>query len=111
MAGWSKKCRSPRSERWPASGGEWDGDALYYVFVSFTVAPTVYRYEFAAEQVQVWERIASPIDPERYAVEQVEYPSRDGTEGHDVPRPPAGAADGRQAAHAARTATAGSTCP
>jgi prolyl oligopeptidase len=47
--------------------------------VSFTVAPTVYRYDFKAQQAQGWEQVASPIDPARYAVEQVDYPSRDGT--------------------------------
>jgi prolyl oligopeptidase len=60
-------------------GGEWDGDALYYGFVSFTMAPTVYRYDFKSQTSALWDRIASPVDPDRFTVEQVEYPSRDGT--------------------------------
>jgi prolyl oligopeptidase len=60
-------------------GGEWDGDALYYGFASFTVAPTVYRYDFRGEASVPWVSIPSPIEADRYAVDQVEYPSRDGT--------------------------------
>jgi prolyl oligopeptidase len=60
-------------------GGEWDGDALYYGFVSFTVAPTVYRFDFGTGESSLWQRVEAPIDPDQYEVEQIEYPSRDGT--------------------------------
>jgi prolyl oligopeptidase len=60
-------------------GGEWDGDTLYFGFVSFTVAPTIFRYEFAGGRSELWEQVESPIDPERFEVEQTEYASRDGT--------------------------------
>ena len=40
----------------------------------------------------LWRRVEADVDPERFAVNQVEYSSRDGTADHDVPGAPAGRA-------------------
>jgi prolyl oligopeptidase len=60
--------------------GEWDGDELYYGFTSYTVPPTVYRLALPAGTTELWRRVDADLDPGRYEVRQVDYPSRDGTE-------------------------------
>ena len=60
--------------------GEWDGDELYYGFTSYTVPPTVYRLALPAGTAELWRRVDADLDPSRYEVRQVGYPSRDGTE-------------------------------
>jgi prolyl oligopeptidase len=60
--------------------GEWDGDELYYGFTSYTVPPTVYRLALPAGTTELWRRVDADLDPGRYEVRQVGYPSRDGTE-------------------------------
>ena len=60
--------------------GEWDGDELYYGFTSYPVPPTVYRLALPAGTTELWRRVDADLDPSRYEVRQVGYPSRDGTE-------------------------------
>jgi len=60
--------------------GEWDGEELFYGFTSYTVPPTVYRLELPAGTSELWRRVDADLDPSRYEVRQVGYPSRDGTE-------------------------------
>jgi prolyl oligopeptidase len=64
-------------------GGEWDGDELFFGFQSFTLPPTVYRQDLRdlkKDRPQVWQRVEAPgIRFDDYEVEQVSYPSRDGT--------------------------------
>ena len=60
--------------------GEWDGDEVFYGFTSYTVPPTVYRLELPAGTSELWRRVDADLDPSRYEVRQVSYPSRDGTE-------------------------------
>jgi prolyl oligopeptidase len=59
--------------------GEWDGEELLFGFQSFTAAPAVYRVNLPTRQSELWDKVESDIDPSRYEVEQVTYPSRDGT--------------------------------
>src|SRR5262249_35869521 len=72
-------------------GGEWDGDELLFGFQSFTLAPTVYRLALgmgragkreekdADKPLEKWAQVKSDIDFSAYEVEQVQYPSKDGT--------------------------------
>jgi prolyl oligopeptidase len=60
-------------------GGEWDGHELLFGFQSFTTAPTVYRVDLKTRQTKLWDKVQADIDPARYEVEQVTYPSKDGT--------------------------------
>jgi prolyl oligopeptidase len=60
--------------------GEWDGDEVFYGFTSYTVPPTVYRLALPETTGELWRRVEADLDPSRYEVRQVSYPSRDGTE-------------------------------
>jgi prolyl oligopeptidase len=60
-------------------GGEWDGDELFYGFTSYTVPPTVYRLDLQGGASELWRRVEADLDPGRYQVGQVTYPSADGT--------------------------------
>ncbi len=59
--------------------GEPNGDEVYIGFNSFTVPPTVYRYEISAERIDLWKEIDSPVDPAAYEIRQERYASKDGT--------------------------------
>lgn len=60
-------------------GAEPDGEELFYGFSSFTVPPSVYRIDLGTEQQELWQRVEADLDPTRFEVHQVSYPSRDGT--------------------------------
>jgi prolyl oligopeptidase len=59
--------------------GEADGDRAYFSFESFTVPPEVHELSLSTGTARPFFRPRLPIDPERFAVEQVDYPSKDGT--------------------------------
>lgn len=60
-------------------GSEPDGQELLYGFSSYTVPPSVYRVDLTTGTTSLWRRVDAGIDPERFVVEQVSYPSMDGT--------------------------------
>jgi prolyl oligopeptidase len=62
------------------SEGKWNHDEIFYGFVSFTVPPTVYRYDLKTGWASVWAKVDAPsIDPSAYEVQQEWYHSKDGT--------------------------------
>jgi prolyl oligopeptidase len=62
------------------SDGKWNHDEIFYGFVSFTVPPTVYRYDLKTGSASVWAKVDAPsIDPSAYEVQQEWYHSKDGT--------------------------------
>jgi len=73
-------------------GGEWDGHEAFFGFTSFAVPPEVYRVDLSEQPltpaplprgqrgVELWEKVTAPIDPSQYAIRQVRYRSKDGTE-------------------------------
>jgi prolyl oligopeptidase len=62
------------------SAGKWDHDEIFYGFESFTVAPSVYRYDVPSGATTLWAKVDAPsIDPSGYQVEQEWYQSKDGT--------------------------------
>jgi prolyl oligopeptidase len=64
-------------------GGEWDGSELFFGFQSFTMPPSIYRLDLAKKEEQkaeLWGAVKADIDFDQYEVEQVKYPSKDGTE-------------------------------
>src|ERR1022692_4544063 len=62
------------------SGGKWDHDEVFYGFESFTVAPSIYRYDLEKGFTSLWAKVDAPgIDPLAYEVEQEWYHSKDGT--------------------------------
>jgi prolyl oligopeptidase len=60
-------------------GGKWNGSELFYDFSSFTVPPSVYRYDMRKQTSELWQRVQADIDTSLYEVRQVKYASRDGT--------------------------------
>jgi len=59
--------------------GQWKNGEAFFQFDSFLVPPTIYRYEVASGQQQVWSRTQVPIDSSRFQVDQVWYESKDKT--------------------------------
>ena len=60
-------------------GSEPDGTELFYGFSSFVVPPSVYRIALPEGTQLLWRRVEADVDPSRFEVRQVWYPSRDGT--------------------------------
>jgi prolyl oligopeptidase len=59
--------------------GRADSKIGFYTFSSFTVPPTIYRYDIATGKTTVWDRSKVPFDTDKYEVKQVFYTSKDGT--------------------------------
>ena len=59
--------------------GRADSKFGFYTFSSFTVPPTIYRYDIATGKSVVWNREQVPFDSDKYEVKQVFYTSKDGT--------------------------------
>jgi prolyl oligopeptidase len=62
------------------SSGKWDRDEIFYGFFSFTVPPSVYRYDLKTGKTTEWAKVDAPsIDPSLYEVQQEWFNSKDGT--------------------------------
>jgi len=76
------------------SGGRWDRDEMFFGFQSFTVPPSIYRFDLKAfvfeagnQQLsnwhvppELWTKVDAPtIDPSAYEVAQEWFNSKDGT--------------------------------
>jgi prolyl oligopeptidase len=59
--------------------GRADSNIGFYTFSSFTVPPTIYRYDIATAKTTIWNRSQVPFDSDKYEVKQVFYTSKDGT--------------------------------
>ncbi len=63
-----------------ATGGKWDSNELFFGFQSYTVPPSIYRYDLNAGKTSQWAKVDAPsIDPSAFEVRQVWYNSKDGT--------------------------------
>ncbi len=60
-------------------GGKDDDPETFFAFTSYNRPTTIYRYDAATGQTTTWAAPALKFNPEDYKVEQVFYPSRDGT--------------------------------
>jgi prolyl oligopeptidase len=60
--------------------GNPDEDEAYFDFSSFTQPKEIYRTSIGTGATSLWKKVEVPIDPAPYAVEQVWYPSKDGTQ-------------------------------
>jgi prolyl oligopeptidase len=60
-------------------GGRWGSTEAFYAFTSFGVPPVIFRYDVQSGRSAEWARTEVPVDTARIAVEQVWYPSKDGT--------------------------------
>jgi len=59
--------------------GRWKQQEGYYVFSSFHVPATIYKYDIASGKQSVYFQPKIPIQTDQYEVKQVWYPSKDGT--------------------------------
>jgi prolyl oligopeptidase len=60
-------------------GVEWDSTELLVGFSSFVIPPAIYRIQLPSGEPELWRRVEADVRPERFAVDQVTYPSKDGT--------------------------------
>lgn len=60
-------------------GGEKEDEFVFYTFTSFTFPPTIYKYNIATGQSEIFRKPEVKFNPEDYVTEQVFYPSKDGT--------------------------------
>jgi prolyl oligopeptidase len=59
--------------------GDEDEDDAYFAFVSFTSPPHIFKTSMKKGGAALWAKVEVPIDPTPYSIEQVWYPSKDGT--------------------------------
>ena len=59
--------------------GRWESDEAFYLFSSYHIPPTVYRYHVASGRQEEWSRLKVPVDSGRFDLKQVWYSSKDGT--------------------------------
>ncbi|MDD4856758.1 MAG: prolyl oligopeptidase family serine peptidase [Candidatus Krumholzibacteria bacterium] len=59
--------------------GHWASNEAFFVFTSFHIPTTIYRYDVATGEQQVWARLKVSVDTDQIEVEQVWYASKDGT--------------------------------
>jgi prolyl oligopeptidase len=59
--------------------GKWNSPVAFYSFSSFATPSTLYGYDVATGKSSVFFRQNAPVDSDKFTVEQVWYPSKDGT--------------------------------
>jgi prolyl oligopeptidase len=75
----------PRAVKLPAVGsasvliGQPDEDEAYFVFTSFTYPSEIHEVSVKKNEPRLFSRVKVPVDPSKYAVEQVFFTSKDGT--------------------------------
>lgn len=60
--------------------GDPSGDEVFYTFTSFSQPPSVYCYNAMSGRQELWAQPQVPFDASSVEVEQVRYPSKDGTQ-------------------------------
>ena len=60
-------------------GAQHDGEEAFFEFDSFTVPPSVFRIDLKTGAATPWEGVKADLDLKAFEVEQVFYPSKDGT--------------------------------
>ena len=59
--------------------GEPESDDAFFSFNSYTIPTQIYRTSIHTGETSLWTQVHSPVDPSPYRVDQVWYPSKDGT--------------------------------
>jgi len=60
-------------------GGEYDSSSAFYLFSSFTVPTTIYRFDIPAGKSTAWDSVKTSFKTDQYETRQVWYSSKDGT--------------------------------
>src|SRR5271157_3190053 len=63
----------------PDLGGEYDSTSAFYLFTSFTVPTTIYRFDIQSAKSTLWDSVQTGFDASKYETKQVWYASKDGT--------------------------------
>lgn len=59
--------------------GEKDDEEVFYTFTSFTIPPVIYKYNLKTGKSELFKKTEVKFNPEDFEVNQVWYPSKDGT--------------------------------
>ena len=59
--------------------GRWGSDEAFFVYRSFVTPATTYRYQVSSGSTQIWSKPTVPFKSDDFEVQQVWYPSKDGT--------------------------------
>jgi prolyl oligopeptidase len=59
--------------------GDEDQDDAYWTFTSFLVPTEIHRTSISTGETALYFRLAAPVDPSKYELEQLFFPSKDGT--------------------------------
>jgi prolyl oligopeptidase len=59
--------------------GNPDEDEAFFGYQSYTIAPEVHRLSVASGEARLWSAVKVPVEASAFEVEQVWYPSKDGT--------------------------------
>jgi len=59
--------------------GKWDQSMLYYLYTDYLTPPSIYSYDTASGETEVFRESGLDFDPSRYVSRQVFYRSGDGT--------------------------------
>jgi prolyl oligopeptidase len=62
-----------------ALSGRHTRDELFFTFASYLTPTMVFRCDVGSGKASVWQKLEAPLDPTAFEVEQVRYPSKDGT--------------------------------
>lgn len=60
-------------------GGKRSDSETFYTYSSFATPPTIYRYDMKTGESKMFRTASVKMDPSKYEVKQVFYPSKDGT--------------------------------
>ena len=60
-------------------GGEYDSTSAFYLFTSFTVPTSIYRFDIPSSKSSLWDSVQTSFDASKYETKQVWYTSKDGT--------------------------------
>ncbi|MBM3791189.1 MAG: S9 family peptidase, partial [Acidobacteria bacterium] len=74
-----KEIELPGLGRASGFGGKKDDTLLFYTFTSYTVPPTIHKYEIAREASEVFRKTEVKVNTDDYETTQVFYTSKDGT--------------------------------
>ena len=59
--------------------GEYDSASAFYLFQSFTLPGTIYRFDLRTASTTMWDAVQTGLDTTQYQTQQVWFTSKDGT--------------------------------
>lgn len=59
--------------------GRWSSDESFYIFNSFFIPTTIFRYDLKNGDQSVWWKSQAPVQSDQFTMQQVWYTSKDGT--------------------------------